>query len=189
MFQFNRKSYKTLSDEELVVSYKKTHDNACISVLYERYAHLVLGASLKYLKNTEESKDMTMHVFELLFEKLKAHEVSNFKSWLYIVTRNECFMFLRRNQKSGSLDERTIASDEEIDEDESLDIKIELISSRLAELKTNQRACVELFYIESKSYQEIGELLSLSLNQVKSEIQNGKRNLKILLEKENEFKQ
>lgn len=189
MFQFKHKTYKTLSDEELVISYQKKNDAYCLSVLYERYGHLVMGACLKYLKDVEESKDMTMHVFESLFEKLKNHDVSNFKSWLYIVTRNECFMFLRKQNKTITYMEQTSASDELNEDETDLDLKISLVSTKMNELKVNQRQCVDLFYIQNKSYKEISDITGFSINQVKSEIQNGKRNLKILLEKENEFNQ
>ena len=52
----------------------------------------------------------------------------------------------------------------------------------LPKLKENQRVCVELFYLKNKSYQEIANETEFSLNEIKSYIQNGKRNLKLLIE-------
>jgi RNA polymerase sigma-70 factor (ECF subfamily) len=45
-------------------------------------------------------------------------------------------------------------------------------------LNDHQRKCIELFYLKEKSYQEVAEQTGFSLNEVKSHIQNGKRNLK-----------
>ena len=57
------------------------------------------------------------------------------------------------------------------------------MATSLEELNPEQKQCLILFYLEKKSYQEISENTGFSLMQVKSYIQNGKRNLKILLDK------
>jgi RNA polymerase sigma-70 factor (ECF subfamily) len=59
---------------------------------------------------------------------------------------------------------------------------IEKVLELIPKLKDNQKKCVEAFYLQSKSYEEISETYDLSFKEVKSHIQNGKRNLKILFE-------
>lgn len=187
MFQFNRKKYKSYSDEELVACYRDYGHKICISTLYERYGHLVMGVALKYLKDGAEAEDLTMHVFEQLFERLKVHDVNHFKSWLYMVTRNECLMQLRKTRKL--VPEELESQSEQHHDPELLESQLTLLATKLELLKTEQRLCIDYFYLQNKSYAEISELLSMPLMKVKSAIQNGKRNLKILLEQENEFNQ
>lgn len=186
---FSKKNiYKTFSDEELLLAYKKKQYSEVIGEFYVRYGHLVMGTSMKYLKNKFEAEDLTMNLYEKLPGKLVSHNITNFKSWLYMVTKNECLMLLRKN---GNL---TSSLTCELEDTDQLDLKVEtekqleLLENAIEDLNIEQKKCIKLFYIERKSYQEIAELLSLDLNKIKSAIQNGKRNLKLNLEGRNEFK-
>jgi len=66
----------------------------------------------------------------------------------------------------------------EIDYDE----KTMKLKEAMTSLNREQGLCVTLFYLEEKSYKEVVEITGFSSNQVKSYIQNGKRNLKLYLE-------
>lgn len=178
---FKRTTYKTLDDEALVALYKKTGRMAVVGELYERYGHLVLGVCMKYLKNFNDAEDTTMYVFEQLPEKLERHEIHYFKSWLYSVARNECLMILR---KKGivQLSEMTDHPGEVIDDERIvLEENLELLEQAINQLKTDQRTCITLFYMQEKGYKEISSLTGMDLSKVKSAIQNGKRNLKLFL--------
>lgn len=184
---FKHRKYRKYSDEELVVKVKEQQDMFCIGILYERYGHLVFGLALKYLKNSNDAEDLTSKVFESLFQKLQNHSVQHFKSWLYMLSKNECLMLLRKGNKNNEIDIDIIqieASNENIE----LEVRLDLLEKKIEQLKDDQQQCVRLFYLEEKSYQQISEQLSLPINKVKSAIQNGKRNLKILLEQHHEFK-
>jgi RNA polymerase sigma-70 factor (ECF subfamily) len=63
------------------------------------------------------------------------------------------------------------------------DRQLEMMNDCLQELVKEQKQCVTLFYLEKRSYNEIADHTGFTLLQVKSYIQNGKRNLKILLER------
>lgn len=184
-----------MGDEDLVKLFRLKQDTNCIGELYVRYGHLVMGTCMKYLKNVADSEDVTMQLFESLHNKLLKHEVSFFKSWLYMVAKNECFMALRKRgiaYSSGLFnDELTAAplnegSDSELNE--LADLRLERLEEVLPLLKDEQRMCVELFYLKEFSYQQISDELGIPLPQVKSAIQNGKRNLRIRLEEYAEFK-
>ncbi len=184
---FKHRKYRKYSDEELVVKVKEQQDMFCIGILYERYGHLVFGLSLKYLKNSNDAEDLTSKVFESLFQKLQIHTVQHFKSWLYMLSKNECLMLLRKGHKNNEIDIDVIqieASNENLE----LEVRLDLLEKKIDLLKDEQQQCVRLFYLEEKSYQQISEQLNLPINKVKSAIQNGKRNLKILLEQHHEFK-
>lgn len=183
-----RITYHQLSDEELVLNYRNEGSGEIIGEIYKRYGHLVMGTCMKYLKNRADAEDMTMTLFEKLPHKLGNHTIERFKSWLYMVTKNECLMLLRKKGHLSSELTKELEAKDELHAVEAKEVQYELLEEAIKGLKEEQRKCIELFYIESKSYQEITSLLQLDTKKVKSAIQNGKRNLKLILENRNEFK-
>jgi RNA polymerase sigma-70 factor (ECF subfamily) len=190
---FPKNTGNRLSDEELIREYRSEKDPEILGTLYQRYIHLVYGVCLKYLKNREESKDTVMQLFEKLMVEIDRHEVQHFRSWLYVMTKNFCF---RKLQNEGSdlrkfrkySEEHFMESTVEmspLDEEKPGDLK-EALKQCIEKLKREQKECIVLFYYNEKCYQEISDKLKLPLGKVKSFIQNGKRNLKICLKKQNE---
>lgn len=190
MFQFRLKKYRQCSDEELILLFIEKQDSAFIGILYERYSHLVMGVALKYLKNVEESQDITSKIFEELPSKLAKHSVDFFKSWLYRVTMNEAFQVLRKKGVEMSTDQFPMLEMETTNQEEiqSKENQLEALEKAIEELKPEQKKCIQLFYLQEKSYAEIAQELNLELMKVKSYIQNGKRNIKLQLEELKEFK-
>ncbi len=180
--------YPHIKDEELLNNFYKDRDNHWLGVLFERYTLLLYGVAMKYLKNEEEAKDAVQQVFLKTITELNKYQVQYFKSWLYMVTKNHCLMKLRQNQGKISTDITTQQIPDETDPASQhkhieKDRKLELMSNSLDELNPEQKQCVTLFYLEKKSYQQIAEETGYTVMQVKSYIQNGKRNLKLILEK------
>jgi RNA polymerase sigma-70 factor, ECF subfamily len=180
-----------MSDEELIREYRKGKDPDVLGILYQRYIHLVYGVCLKYLKDREESKDTVMVLFEKLMVEIDRHEVQQFRSWLYVMTKNFCF---RKLQNRGSDLRKFQKYSEEhfmestldmspLDEEQPIDLN-DALKQCIEKLKREQKECIVLFYYNEKCYQEISDSLKLPLGKVKSYIQNGKRNLKICLEKQ-----
>jgi RNA polymerase sigma-70 factor (ECF subfamily) len=190
MFQFRLKKYRQCSDEELILLFKEKQDSAFIGILYERYSHLVMGVALKYLKNVEESQDITSKIFEELPTKLAKHSVEFFKSWLYRVTMNEAFQVLRKKGVEVTTDQFPSLESESLNSEEiqTKEKQLEALEKAIEELKPEQKKCIQLFYLQEKSYAEIAQELNLGLMKVKSYIQNGKRNIKLQLEGLKEFK-
>ena len=188
---FRRFSFKQPStDQELILRYRQTEDLQVLGDLYDRYLHLVYGVCLKYLRDEEESKDAAMQVFEKLIVELKDHQVSNFKSWLHTLARNHCLMQLRSKKlrSGGDVTRLSLLDDVEFDlgeslAPESLEENLMRMEKGMHELPAEQRRCLHLFYIEEKSYKEITDITGYDFKQVKSYLQNGKRNLKNYLEK------
>lgn len=185
---------KSFTDEELIVRYKDSADNNNISELFERYTHLIFGVCMKYLKNEEDSKDAVMQIFEQLLSKLKTQEIQNFKSWIYTVSKNHCLMKIRHEHttKQYKVDYYENIQQEIMESTgifhhlnkEEINDRIPKLEKGIEQLKTDQRRCIELLYLQEKSYKEVAEMTGFSLKQVKSYIQNGKRNLRIFLENE-----
>ena len=181
----------SLPDQELVAQYKRTEDLAVLGELYQRYMELVYGVCLKYFKDPETARDGVMQIFEELVVKLKKHEVENFRGWLHQVAKNHCLMQLRtpRNLKTVEFKTELVQSEDNVHlngvlEREENFVKLEYCLGTLA---GDQQTVIRLFYLEGKCYNEIVELTGFEWNQVRSYIQNGRRNLKLCMEKTEEM--
>jgi len=177
-----------MTDQELLDNFYQDHHNHWLGVLFQRYTLLLFGVCMKYLKNEEEAKDSVQQVFLKALTELHKYPVQYFKSWLYMVAKNYCLMKIReRHGKTiTDIDRQQIADDSHpaaIHKHLEKDRQLELMSQSLSELNNEQKQCVTLFYLEKKSYQEIASATGYSVMQVKSYIQNGKRNLKLSMEK------
>jgi RNA polymerase sigma-70 factor (ECF subfamily) len=180
--------YQHITDQELLEQFYADHNNEWLGILLQRYTLLLLGVSMKYLKNEEEAKDSVQQIFLKVIQELQKYKVEYFKSWLYMVTKNHCLMKLR--EKHGKItaeitDKLSTKPEDETDRQALVDNDhtLELMEVSLKELNTEQQQCVTLFYLQKKSYQKVCEETGYNMLQVKSYIQNGKRNLKILIEK------
>ncbi len=181
-------SYSTIPDQELLQRFYHDGDNKWLGVLLQRYTLLLFGVCMKYLKNEEEAKDAVQQVFEKAIKELGKYKVDYFKSWIYMVAKNHCLMQLRDKGKlPAELKEQLISTPaEDINHTEhwQKDQLLEQLRMAVSELIPEQRTCIELFYLEKKSYTDIAANTGFTLMQVKSYIQNGKRNLKMVLLKQ-----
>jgi len=176
-----------LTDKELVDLYKKSTGLEALGELYQRYMDLVYGVCLKYFKDSEKAKDSVMQIFEELVVKVKKHEIENFKSWLYQVAKNYCLMQLRspRNLKTIEINPAIMQNEENVHLNGVLEKEenLEKMERCLETLQEDQKIMIRLFYLQGKCYNEIVEATGHEWNQVRSFIQNGRRNLKICMEK------
>jgi len=177
-----------IADQELLDRYYADRNNEWLGVLLQRYTLLLLGVCMKYMKNEEEAKDCVQQIFVKIITELPKYKVEFFKSWIYTIARNHCLMKLRDRHGREPLvltDTMTAAWDEDPGKRQHLekDQLLDLMGQSLEELGNDQKSCVILFYLEKRSYQEIAGTTGYTLMQVKSHIQNGKRNLKLLMEK------
>ena len=184
----NDDKYPHITDQELLDRFYTDHQNEWLGILLQRYTLLLLGVCMKYLKNEEDAKDSVQQVFLKVIQELQKYKVQYFKSWLYMVAKNHCLMKLRDRQGKvpAELTDRLTATPGEESNRQDLiqnEHTFELLELALKELNAEQQQCVTLFYLQKKSYQEISESTGFSLLQVKSFIQNGKRNMKIWIEK------
>jgi RNA polymerase sigma factor (sigma-70 family) len=179
--------YDHTTDQELLEKFYASRDNELLGILLKRYTMLLLGVCMKYLKDEDAAKDSVQQVFLKVIQELYKYKVEYFKSWLYMVAKNHCLMILRDKQGKipAELNTQSVPAPEEADTRklQETDHTLDLMQASLHELSTEQEQCVTLFYLQKKSYQEISNTTGFSMMQVKSYIQNGKRNLKILIEK------
>jgi|SRR6185436_7022628 len=176
----------SLPDSELIQRFKAGEQGA-LGILFTRYTSLVYGTSMKYLKDRDESKDAVMQVFEKLNQSLHQHEVTNFKSWLYVSTRNHCLMQLRARKGKETKEITSNIMESEfvlhLENEPEMEENLSKLEKCIEELGIDQQRCVRLFYLDEKCYKDVADETGYDLGQVKSFIQNGKRNLKICMER------
>ncbi len=99
---FLRRNENPGSDDELLLRYREGGDIGILGQLYERYMNLVFGVCLKYLEEREQAKDEVMNIFEKLVTAVPGQEINNFRTWLYVVTKNHCLMLLRSRKSEAA---------------------------------------------------------------------------------------
>ena len=190
-----------LSDQELLARYRAHGDVADLGRLYDRYLPEAFAVARRYLAPPDEdAQDAAMQLFEHLVKVLRTHAPENFPAWLHTTARNHCLMQLRARKRAGPSAGPLIlsfpdAADVELaaarhlpsateaaDEAEDAEQRLQSVEAALAQLPAAQRRCLELFYLEKKSYREIADQTGLDLNLVRSHLQNGKRMLRRQLE-------
>ena len=180
-------SQSSSSDADLVKTYQQHRQLEILAELYQRYMELVYGVCLKYLPDSETARDAVMNIFEELVQKLPNHDVDNFRGWLYTVAKNHCLMQIRsrKNIKITELTTVVVQSEENLHLNGELEKEehLQKMEQCLGTLPAEQKQCVELFYLQGKSYNEIVEATGFDWKQVRSFIQNGRRNLKICMDK------
>ncbi len=184
---FIKKILSAETDQELVVQYRKSGNMDTLGELYNRYMEIVYGVCLKYMKEPEEAKDCVINIFEELVIKLKKYEVDNFKGWLYQLSKNHCLMKIRGNKKyPAHIDADVMHLAENIHPDGVIGKELHLNNMEycIEQLPEYQKKAIQLFYLKERCYMEIAETTGKDINKVRSFIQNGRRNLKICMEKQ-----
>lgn len=174
------------TDLDLLTDYQSTGDQNKLARLYLSYTEMVYGVCLKYLKEAEASKDAVMDIYQELLIKLQTHQVDNFKSWLYVVTKNHCLMRLRKEKKMSTVEFQPDAMQSEdfshLDNILDKENDLQKLDNCIEGLNKEQQQAIQLFYLENKCYNEITELTGMEWNKVRSLVQNGRRNLKICMD-------
>lgn len=181
--------YKHCSDEELLQLYATHHDAACLGELLQRYTLLLLGVCLKYLKQQDEAKDAVQQVFAKVIQEINRYKVTHFKSWIYTIARNHCLYILRQQapvvpdthleNMAGEDEGNWLEALQRAHQKETL---LQWLEAAVAQLPPHQQQCVMLFYLQKQSYRQISEATGYTAMQVKSFIQNGKRNIKLMMD-------
>ena len=184
----DKDSTVNIEDKELLEKYYCDGNNQWLGILLQRYTLLLLGVCMKYLKNEEEAKDSVQQIFMKAITEVNKYKIEYFKSWLYMVAKNYCLMKIRDSHGKIpiELNDNVAANHPDTDNLHELfdkDITLTYIEEGLLHLNEEQKQCVTLFYLQKQSYNQITAVTGFTTLQVKSFIQNGKRNLKIFVEK------
>jgi RNA polymerase sigma-70 factor (ECF subfamily) len=197
VYRFKGKRINQAADEELINEFTSSRDLEILGDLYLSYMHLVYGVCLKYLKDREEAMDAVMQIFEKLIIEIPKQRIESFRSWLHVVTKNYCLMLLRSKKSNDEKYNEWLLSQDNFMEKSTyvhpIDSEDHYIDDVLADciekLKKEQKECIQQFYYEDRCYREIAINLGIDEKKVKSNLQNGKRNLKLCIEEQNEREQ
>jgi RNA polymerase sigma factor (sigma-70 family) len=180
----NNNRFTHITDQELLEKFYADGNNEWLGILLQRYTLLLFGVCMKYMRNEDEAKDCVQQVFLKSITELGKYRVTYFKSWLYMVAKNHCLMKLRDKHVNVDIEKVHLTAEESVRQDHlDKDKMLSVMEDCLQYLNEEQKSCVTLFYLEKKSYQEIADTTGYTPLQVKSYIQNGKRNLRNLVEK------
>ena len=176
------------SDEELIKMYTIAGDENAFDEIVGRYANRIYGFALRITRNTSDAEEVFQEVFLTLSKKLDTFRgESKFSSWLYRVTVNASYMYLRSQKKHESsislenyypYDEKGSLMGKIMDKDWSSrpDIIIfskealKIIDESINELPESYRTIFHLRDIEGLSNEEVAEVLEISLPAVKSRL-------------------
>jgi RNA polymerase sigma-70 factor (ECF subfamily) len=184
----DRKKTEKLSDEDLLNRYNDSGDATYFGILYNRYIPLLYGVCLKYLADAGKAQDAVMQVFENIFPKILQYDIRTFRTWIYSVAKNHCLQILGKeaNETFVDFNSEIMESDEILnllDEEDADEKRKAILRQCIGKLPGGQRIAILRFFMEEMSYRDIVDSEGYTINQVKSYIQNGKRNLKICIEK------
>ena len=181
MFLRNNAGLST-SNQDLVTALRSGHQSA-LGTLWDRYAQLLFGVAMNYLKDAERSKDAVVELFAALPELIIRHEVAHFRPWLHTVMRNRCLLLLRGDRQHRHVGDEGVQQlvQEPMDDALLTEASLQQLEQAIDLLSDGQRQCIRLFYLERQSYQQTSTQLGLPVEQVRSHLQNGRRNLKLML--------
>lgn len=175
-----------MNEQSLIALYRQKQKMQALAELYGRYVHLVSTLAFSILKNQQAAEDAVSDVFEIIAKDLKKTEVKNFSSWLYSVTRFHTLKLKKKQRREVS--KENVEVEDNIDDAISvlemelkLQSRLNLMKDSLGDIKEHQKNCIQLFYLEGLSYTEVSDKTGFSVKEVKSYIQNGKRNLKNII--------
>ena len=174
------------SDDQLVARYKQNGDLSVLASLYQQYMDLIYGVCLKYLENSEDAQDAVINIYEELITKVLKYEIEYFRAWLYQLAKNHCLMKLRKKRAiPRHISDEFMHLKDEMHLDEVLlkEERLNAMHKCLEQLVEKQKTAVDLFYLKGKCYNEIASIVESDVNTVRSNIQNGRRNLKICMDK------
>lgn len=176
-----RNTVVTFSDEELVAQVKAGQNDA-LAALWDRYARILLAVGMKYLRDQEQAKDLVVELFATLPATIGKHEILHFRPWLHTVMRNRCLMHLRRQGRVPAIEEQAGTVGEE-DETALREADLQALEAAMAELNEAQGKCLRLFYFERMSYEQVAQAAARTVDEVRSHLQNGRRNLRLIMQR------
>ena len=174
--------YDEATDEALVELYVNGGCELAFTQIVSRYTNIIMGFAIKLCRNTHDAEDIKQDVLLILATKLHTYKgTSKFSTWLYRVTLNTCYKYLKvsnnKAKKETNLDDHipslfsteanwAKAPDEILHSKE----KMEIIGNAVDKLNESNKQIFNLKEIHGFSNAEVGEYMGLSLSAVKSRV-------------------
>ncbi|WP_236904913.1 RNA polymerase sigma factor [Clostridium formicaceticum] len=179
--------------EDVLIEKAKKGDVESFELLIGAYQKKAFNIAYRILGNLEDANDMTQEALVKVYRSIHNFKGnSSFSTWLYSIVNNVCIDFIRKNKKTkllyidGQQEEGAYTKElpDEMNTPECLFEKNEvkkMIHDAINQLNYEQRKIIVLRDIQGFSYQEIAEILDISVGTVKSRINRGRNHLKLLI--------
>lgn len=174
----------SLTDEELV-DLSRTKDQEQYACLVDRYQHKLLRYAFGLLRDEHKAEDVVQEAFIKAFINLNAFDTKKkFSSWMYRIVHNEAMNSIKKYRKEIPLLEHfDFASSQDIEEEFAEKELLTALNDCIDGLPILYSAALTLYYIEEKSYEEIGDILHLPMGTVATRISRAKRLMKKICQK------
>ena len=178
-----------MADKDLVGAIKN-YDTAAFKKLVDQYQSMVLNTCYGFVHNSDDAQDITQEVFIKIYDSIhKFRGDSKLSTWIYRIAVNKSLNYIRANKKRQLISniesvnhissDQLVVSPESDLEDESIESseRTQILFAAVNSLSKNQRIAFTLNKLDSISYNEVGEIMNISLPAVESLIHRAKLNL------------
>ncbi|MEJ2210362.1 MAG: sigma-70 family RNA polymerase sigma factor [Anaerolineae bacterium] len=182
-------------DEDALIAAAQKGDVRAFNQLVVLYQGLAYNVAYRILNDPDAAADATQDAFLSAFKAMSRFRGGSFKSWVLRIVTNACYDQLRVKQRrpTSSLDDLPVEADHTFyleDTSEQPDEFVErqelnrVIQAGINQLPAEQRLVLVLSDVQGLSYQEVAEVLDISLGTVKSRLSRGRAKVRnFLLEK------
>jgi RNA polymerase sigma-70 factor, ECF subfamily len=174
-----------VSDEEVVRHFRETGEQAWFAEIFARHGKKVYFACRGFSWDPAAAEDATQETFLRAYEKIHQFQGGDLCGWLMRIAKNICIDHWRKRRPDAVADEVEISDDSSpagaVTPDYDLRLSVERVWQEMKSLPSDQRRCLEM-KIEGYSYEETAARTGLSVEAVKSHLQNGRRMLWLRME-------
>jgi RNA polymerase sigma-70 factor (ECF subfamily) len=175
-----------LSDEEVVRRFQETRDGAWFGELFKRYRKKVYFACKRFFPDSGAAEDATQETFLRVYGKIQQFSGGDFGAWLMRIAKNICIDQWRKDQCQAQVMQSEIGDGGAVEGTVDalacdLHHAAERVCQEMKMLPREQRRCLEM-KIEGYSYEETASRMGLTIEAVKSHLQNGRRMLWMRME-------
>jgi RNA polymerase sigma-70 factor (ECF subfamily) len=159
-------------------------DREAFSRLYERYKSSIYGYCIYLLGDKDRAEDALQDIFLKAHEGVeKLNDQSAFRPWLFTIARNTAFSAMKKSREHADVDEEDAIDDESPLEKLMADDRKDILGVLVASLKPTYREVILLREYEGLSYEEIAEIVGISVSNVKARLLKSRRALVSLFHK------
>lgn len=183
------------ADEWHLVDQLKKGDESAFKLIVESRKDLVYNTAIGLLQNAEDAEDITQEVFVKVFESIHQFKgESAFSTWLYKIAVTKSLELIRsRKRKKRFAFVTSLFGENNEPRYDPVDFvhpgvqmdnreRAAKLMQAISQLVENQRVAFTLHKIEGVSYQEIAEIMGVTISAVESLIHRAKANLRKILE-------
>jgi RNA polymerase sigma factor (sigma-70 family) len=168
-----------IPDEEIVRRFQETGSSDCFAELFARHRKRVYMACRGFFADSAAAEDATQETFLRTYQKIHSFQGGNFSGWLMRIAKNVCIDQWRKRRPETGIDDAPLPEGSAVGAPErtpDLHLMVEEVWKEMTFLPPDQRLCLEM-KIQGYSYEETATRTGLSIEAVKSHLQNGRRRL------------